>query len=119
MEIVVLVKNVPEVAEAELEISPDGAGIQGEDLVYEINEWDNYAVEEAVRLKESLGGTVTAVTVGDEDCEDVLRRALAMGADQALHLCDDGLAGSDPAGLARALAAALKGRPLDLILCGA
>ena len=66
MNIVVCVKQVPEVAEAELEINKQGSGIDIEDLVMGINEWDNYAVEEAVLFKESHGGSVTVVTLGDE-----------------------------------------------------
>lgn len=118
MEILVLVKQVPETAEADLEINGDGSDLEREDLVFTINEWDNYAVEEAVRLKEEHGGRVTAITIGDEEAEDVLRRGLAMGCDEAIHLNDEAFLGSDPAGLARSLAAAIAGRAFDLILSG-
>lgn len=119
MDIVVCVKQVPEVAEAELEIAGDGSEIDREDLVMDINEWDNYAVEEAIRLKEIHGGTVTAVTIGDEDAEDVLRRALAMGADEAILIHEEGFKGSDAFGIARGLCAVIKNLPYDLILTGA
>ncbi|MFH1058902.1 MAG: electron transfer flavoprotein subunit beta/FixA family protein [Pseudomonadota bacterium] len=118
MEILVLVKQVPETAEADLEIAADGSDVEREDLVFTINEWDNYAVEEAVRLKEEHGGRVTVMTIGDEEAEDVLRRGLAMGCDEAIHLNDEAFTGSDPAGLARSLAAAIQGRAFDLILSG-
>jgi len=118
MEILVLVKQVPEVAEADLEIAGDATDLEREDLVLAINEWDNYAVEEAVRLKEEHGGRVTALTLGGEEDQDVLRRALAMGADEAIHLCDEALTGSDPAGVARVMAQAIRGRAFDLVLCG-
>lgn len=116
MKILVLVKNVPEVAEAELEI--DQGALELEDLEMVINEWDNYAVEEAVRLAEASGGEVHLLTLGGEDDEDVLRRGLAMGAHAASHLCDEAFAGSDPATLARVFAAAVKDGGYDLILTG-
>jgi len=119
MDIVVCIKQVPEVAEAELEIDRNGSEIEREDLVMGINEWDNYAVEEAIRIKEAHGGTVVAVTLGDEDAEDVLRRALAMGADKAILIDEEGFEGSDAFGIARGLYAVVKDLPYDLILTGA
>lgn len=116
MDILVLVKNVPEVAEADLEI--DDGELELEDLVFGINEWDNYAVEEAVRLKENHGGKVTLMTLGDEDAEDALRRGLAMGADEAIHLCDEAFDGSDAATLAKIFARAIGDRKFDVILTG-
>ena len=68
----------------------------------DINEWDNYAVEEAVRIKEAHGGKVTVVTLGDEDSEDVLRTSLAMGADEALLINEEGFELSDAEGVAQA-----------------
>lgn len=120
MNILVCVKAVPETAEAELEISRSGDAVETDDLVFGINEWDAYAVEEAVRLKEARGGTITALSLGGDEAEDVLRRALAMGCDEAIRLEDDELAGSDPATVARALARAIEVRGLepDLILTG-
>ena len=119
MDIVACIKQVPEVAEAELEIGRDGSEIDREDLVMDINEWDNYAVEEAVRLKESHGGKVTVVTLGDEDAEDVLRRALAMGADEAILIDEEGFEGSDAFGVAKGLYRVVKDLSYDLILTGA
>jgi electron transfer flavoprotein beta subunit len=118
MNIIVCVKRVPETAEAEIAIDASGKGIKTEDLVFDINEWDNYAVEEAVRLKEAQGGTITVVTLGPADSQDTLRRALAMGADEALHLNDPAFAGGDAYATARALHAALKDKPFDLLLTG-
>jgi electron transfer flavoprotein beta subunit len=119
MDIVVCVKRVPDLAEAELEIDGRSKRLDVSDLDQGINEWDNFAVEAAVQLKEAHGGKVTAVTVGDEEAEEVLRRALAMGADEALHLCDPAFEDADPWVVASALAKALAGRPCDLVLCGA
>ena len=119
MDIIVCVKQVPDVTDAELEINSDGTDIEKDDLEMSINEWDNYAVEEAVRIKEALGGKVTVVTLGDEDSEDVLRRALAMGADEAIHIDDEDFKGSDAAGIARGLLGAIKEKTFDLLLTGA
>ncbi len=100
MNIIVCIKQVPEVADAELEL--DDGELDLDDLVLGINEWDNYAVEEAVRIKEAHGGAVTVVTIGDEESEEVLRRALAMGADAAILVDGDDFEGSDALGVARA-----------------
>ena len=119
MNVVVCVKQVPEVAEAELKVEKDGRDIDREDLVMDINEWDKYAVEEAVRIKETTGGKVTVVTLGDEDSEDVLRRALAMGAEEAVLIDKEDFEGSDAPGIVRGLHAAVKDLPFDLLLTGA
>ncbi len=118
MDIIVCVKQVPDVTDAELEISPDGTDIEKDDLEMSINEWDNYAVEEAVRIKEALGGKVTVVSLGDEDSEDVLRRALAMGADDAILVDNEGFEGSDAVGITRGLLKAIGNRNFDLLLTG-
>ncbi len=119
MNIVVCVRQVPEVADAELEIDKEGTEILKEDLVMDINEWDNYAVEEAVRIKEAHGGKVTVVTLGDEDCEDVLRTALAMGAEEAILINEEGFELSDAAGIAQGLYRAIRDLSFDLLLTGA
>ena len=119
MEIIVCIRRVPDLSEAEIEIGRDGISLNDDDLDYDVNEWDNFAIEAAVRLKEEHGGRVTAMTVGDEDSEEVLRRALAMGADEAVHLMDDAFEGSDALGTATILQRAITGRPFDIILTGA
>jgi electron transfer flavoprotein beta subunit len=119
MNIVVCIRQVPEVADAELEINKEGTEILKEDLVMDINEWDNYAVEEAVRIKEAHGGKVTVVTLGDKDCEDVLRTALAMGAEEAILINEEGFELSDAAGIAQGLYRAIRDLPFDLLLTGA
>ena len=118
MNIIVCVKQVPEVADAELEINKEGTRIETEDLVMDINEWDNYAVEEAVRIKEAHGGSVTVVTLGDEDSEDVLRRALAMGADEAILIDEEDFEASDATGIARGIFRAIQELAFDLVLTG-
>jgi electron transfer flavoprotein beta subunit len=119
MDIVVCVKQVPEVTDAELEVAREGTQIITEDLEFDINEWDNYAVEEAVRIKEAFGGKVTVITVGNEDSEDVLRQALAMGADEAIRVHEEGFELSDAHGIARGIFQAIRDLPFDLVLTGA
>ncbi len=119
MDIIVCVKRVPDLSEAEVDIDRSGLAVEADDMVYEINEWDNFAVETAVRLKEEHGGSVTALTVGGEDDEDVLRRALAMGADEAIHLIDPLFKGADAYGIASILCKTISSRPHDLVLTGA
>lgn len=119
MDIIVCIKKVPEVAEIDLQVDQTGKGIQEEGLVFAVNDWDNYAVEEAVRMKEKHGGKVTAITVGSEESEDVVRRALALGADEAVVVTDPQAEGSDAYAIAKILAAAIKDIPYDIILTGA
>jgi electron transfer flavoprotein beta subunit len=119
MEILVCVKRVPDTSENEIEVNSDGSDIERDDLVYSVNEWDNYAVEEAIQIRDKVGGSVTVVTVGDEEDEEVLRRQMAMGADQGLLLSDDAFEGSDGMGVAALLKAAVEKGSYDLILTGA
>ena len=118
MEIIVCIKRVPETAEAELVIDKTGGDIQKEGLVFDINEWDNYAVEEAILLKEKYGGSVSVISLGPEETSETLRRALAMGADHGIRLTDPSFEGSDGYATARALSRAIKPLPYDLILTG-
>ncbi|MBU4317620.1 MAG: electron transfer flavoprotein subunit beta/FixA family protein [Proteobacteria bacterium] len=117
MEILVCVKRVPDTAENEIEVK--GNDIDRGDLVYSVNEWDNYAVEEAIQIKDKVGGNVTVVTVGDSDSEEVLRREMAMGADSGLLLSDAAFNGSDGKGISSILKAAVQKGKYDLILTGA
>jgi electron transfer flavoprotein beta subunit len=119
MEILVCVKRVPDTAENEIEIKSDGTGIEEDDLVYSVNEWDNYAVEEAIQIRDKMGGTVTVVTVGDEEAEEVLRREMAMGADKGILLSDDAFENSDGRGIAAILKAEIEKGKYDLVLTGA
>ena len=119
MEILVCVKRVPDTAENEIEVNRDGTDIERDDLVYSVNEWDNYAVEEAIQIRDKVGGSITVVTVGDEEDEEVVRREMAMGADNGLMLSDDAFNGSDGKGVAAVLKAAVEKGNYDLILTGA
>jgi len=119
MNILVCVKRVPDTAENEIEVNGSGSDIERDDLVYSVNEWDNYAVEEAIQMRDNLGGTVTVVTVGDDESEEVLRREMAMGADNGILVCDDAFEGSDGKGIATLLKAVVEKGEYDLILTGA
>ncbi len=118
MDILVFVKRVPDTNEADIGIDRARKDIRKDDLPFDINEWDNFAMEEAVQLKEEHGGTVTAITVGDEDAEEVLRHCIALGADNATRIDDPALAGGDPYSTSVVLASAAKRLPFDLILAG-
>jgi electron transfer flavoprotein beta subunit len=119
LDIIVCVKHVPETAEAELKIDSTGKAIEKTGLVYDINEWDDYALEEAIRIKEKLGGTVTAITIGPQDSESTLRKCLARGADTAIRLTDPKFEGSDSYATAKILQSVIKNLHFDLILTGA
>jgi electron transfer flavoprotein beta subunit len=118
LDVVVCVKHVPETAEAELKIDSTGKNIEKTGLVYDINEWDDYALEEAVRIKEKQAGTVTAITIGPQDSESTLRKCLARGADTAIRLTDPKFENSDAYATAKILHATIKNLHYDLILTG-
>jgi electron transfer flavoprotein beta subunit len=118
LDIIVCVKHVPETAEADLKIDATGKAIERAGLVFDINEWDDYALEEAVRMKEKQGGTVTAITVGREESDSTLRKCLARGADRAVRLTDPNFEGSDSYATAKILHGAVKNMHFDVILCG-
>jgi len=118
MEILVCVKRVPDTEESEIEVNADGRDIELDDLAYSVNEWDNYAVEEAVQLVDEHGGSVTVVTVGDDESDEVLRRQMAMGANSSLLLRDHAFEGSDGKGIAAILKAAVEKGNYDLIMTG-
>ena len=118
MDIIVCLKWVPDTSEADLAIDSGAKDIDKDDLDYDINDWDRFAVEEAVQIKEKVGGKVTVVTVAPEDAEEMLRESLARGADEAFHLWDDAFEESDGFAVATILAKFIKDRPCDLILTG-
>jgi len=118
MNIVVCIKRVPETADADVVIDKSGKDIDKSGLVFDLNEWDSYAIEEAILLKEKLGGTVTVLSMGGEDSNESLRKCLAMGADDAIRLTDPAFNGSDGFATAKILAEAIRKIPYDLILAG-
>ena len=119
MEIFVCVKRVPDSSENEIELNSSGTDIERDDLVYSVNEWDNYAVEEAIQIRDKVGGSVTVAAVGDEESEEVLRREMAMGVDKGILLSDDMFEGADGKGIAAILKAEIEKGSYNLILTGA
>ena len=118
MDVIVCVKHVPETAEAELKIDASGKAVEKTGLVYDINEWDDYALEEAVRIREKQGGSVTAITIGPDDSDSTLRKCLARGADKAIRLADPKFEGSDGYAIAKILHSVIKTMQYDLVLTG-
>ena len=118
MNIIVCVKRVPETAEADLIIDKTGKNVITSGLVFDLNEWDSYAIEEAIQLKEKHGGNVTVISMGGEEANESLRKCLAMGADDAVRLTDPAFEGADGHATARVLAESIRKLPFDLILTG-
>jgi electron transfer flavoprotein beta subunit len=118
VEILVCVRRVPDTSENEIALNTAGNDIERDELVYSINEPDNYAVEEALQIVARVGGNVTVVTVGGEDDEEILRREMAMGANHGALITDEAFAGSDGRGIATILKAFVKKDAYDLILTG-
>ncbi len=116
MNTIVCIKRVPDSA-TRVRIAPDGKSLDPGGVKFVLNTYDEFALEEAIRLKESAGeGTVTALTLGPAEAAETLRTALAMGADEAVLLESDG--SHDGLAVARALADEVGGRGFDLLLFG-
>ncbi len=116
MKIVCLVKQVPNPAHVKLD--PETRRLVREGVPLELNEFDVYAVTEAIRLRDAHGGEVVTMTMGPPQAEEALATALAMGADRAIHLSDRVFAVADTIGTSRTLAMALRKEGADLVLCG-
>ncbi|MDL1968588.1 MAG: electron transfer flavoprotein subunit beta/FixA family protein [Deltaproteobacteria bacterium] len=117
MEIIVLLKQVP-ATESFIGIADDGVSIKTEDIKWVINPYDEYAVEEALRIRSEHGGTVTIISAGPERSVEAIRTALAMGADKGILIKDPAADKCDGIGIARILAASLKNIKFDLIIAG-
>ena len=115
--ILVCVKQVPH-KDARLEVRGDGTWIDDANLKFEINDYDNYALEAALRIKDAGEAEVIVVTIGPDRVAQSLRTALGMGADRAIHVWDDALASADSLGIAKALAAVAKQENPDVVLMG-
>jgi electron transfer flavoprotein beta subunit len=118
VEILVCVRRVPDTSENEIQLNSAGNDIERDDLVYSVNEADNYAVEEALQIAARDGGKVTVVTVGNDEDEEVLRREMAMGANQGVLISDEAFNRSDGKGIATVLKAFVQKNHYDLILTG-
>src|SRR5262245_10135702 len=118
MKIVVCIKHVPD-TETRIKVAPDGRSIDEAGIKMIISPYDEYALEEALRLKEAAGaGEVVVLSAGGEGNSASLRQALAMGADRGIHLLEARWSSADPLHRARALGAALKAESADLIFVG-
>jgi len=117
MKIAVCIKQVP-TREWQPRLDDSKTWIREQDAAFEMNEPDAYALEEALRLKEKHGGEVVVCSAGPSRVAQVIREALARGADRAIHVEDDGLASADAFVTSDALAAAMKDENFDLVLTG-
>ncbi len=115
--ILVCLKQVPH-KDARLDVRSDGSWIQDDNIKFEINDYDSYALEEALRLKDKGDAEVVVATVGPDRVGQSLRTALGMGADRAIHIWDDALADTDSLGVAKALAAAVRDENFDVVFTG-
>lgn len=116
MKILVCMKQVPQ-KDAPLKLNESSTWIR-DDVSYEVNEPDAYALEEALRQKEKHGGEVVVITAGPARSQTVLREGLAKGADRAIHLEDNAFVGMDALNIAKAFVAAIKDEQFDLIFTG-
>ena len=116
MKIVVCVKRVPD-TETKVRVGSDGKSLESQGVNYVLNPYDEYAVEEAIRIREKGEGEVTVVCHGPKECGAVIRNALAMGADKGVHLLEEG-GESDPMSVARSLGDALSEMEFDILLFG-
>lgn len=119
MKIITLLKRVPD-TESKILVNSEGTGIREDGVKFVINTYDEYAVEEALKLKEKFGGDskVTVVCIGPEQATEQIRTALAMGADDAVHICDPELEKPGPLTSATLLAEAIREEGFDIIFCG-
>ncbi|MDX2178330.1 MAG: electron transfer flavoprotein subunit beta/FixA family protein [Bryobacteraceae bacterium] len=117
MKIIVAIKQVP-ARDSQLKVAPGGKWIAEDDLTFEINEPDAYALEEALQLKEKHGGEVIALCLGPARAASTIREALAKGADRAIHIEEENVSALDTLAVAKLLAAAAKTEAPDLVLTG-
>jgi len=117
MKVMVCLKQVPH-QDARLDVNSDGTWIQEDNIKFEINSYDTYAIEEALRLKDAGDAEVVVVSIGPDRVTQALRTALGMGADRAVHINDPAAQGADALGLAKILAAVAREVEADVIFTG-
>ena len=117
MNIIVCLRQVPD-TETQIKIAPDAKSIVTDDIKWVMNPYDEFGVEEALKLKEKFGGEVTVVGAGPKRVTESIRTALAMGADKGILISDDSFEGSDSLATAKALGAAIKDLEYDLVFTG-
>ena len=117
MKILVCIKQVPDM-ESRFKLNAAGTWYSDQDLAWRMNEYDEYAVEQAVQLKEQTGGELVVLCLGPERVKETIKKALAMGADRGVHLLDEQSHEKDPFAIASAIAAYAKGENFDAIFTG-
>lgn len=117
MKILVCIKQVPDM-ESKFKLNAAGDWYDEQDLAWRMNEYDEYAVEQAVQLKEQTGGELVVVSIGPERVREAMKKALAMGADRGVHLQDDASHAKDPFAIASALANYARSENFDMIFTG-
>jgi electron transfer flavoprotein beta subunit len=119
VKIISLLKRVPD-TEAKILINQGGTGIRQEGVKYIINPYDEYGIEEGLRLKEQVGGDskITVVCLGPEESTEIIRTALAMGVDDAVHICDPELEDAGPFTISTVLAKSISDEGFDIIFSG-
>jgi electron transfer flavoprotein beta subunit len=118
MKTFVCIKRVPDTSEAEVKVDATGKDVDSSRFSFDINDADNYAVEEAVLIKEAKGGTVQVICMGPQDADVMIRMALAKGGDSAIRIDDPRINAVDPLKVAKVLAAVIKSQEFDLVLTG-
>jgi electron transfer flavoprotein beta subunit len=119
MNVFVCIKGVPDTSEAEIKVNPSGKAVDVSGMTFDINDADNYALEESVLIKETAGGSVQLVSIGTSNDEVMIRMALAKGGDGAIHIEDPNFkTKEDPLLVAKVLASVIKAHPFDLVLTG-
>jgi electron transfer flavoprotein beta subunit len=117
MQVMVCLKQVPH-QDARLDVNSDGTWIQEDNIKFEINSYDTYAIEEALRLKDAGDAEVVVVSIGPDRVSQSLRTALGMGADRAVHINDEAAQGADALGSAKILATVAREIGADVIITG-
>jgi electron transfer flavoprotein beta subunit len=119
MKLLVAVKQVAALDE-DFEIRADGRDVEADFLIRDVNEWDDYSLEEALKIKEAAASPVevVVVSVGPEDADEALRKCLAKGADRAIRVWDEAIEGSDPIAIARVIAAVTRKESPQMLFAG-
>ena len=117
MNILVCIKQVPDM-ESKFKVNGEGNWYDSADLAWRMNEYDEYAVEQAVQLKEQAGGDLTVLCIGPERVKETMKKALAMGCDRGVHVADDDSYKKDPFSIASVIAEYAKTKAYDVIFTG-
>jgi electron transfer flavoprotein beta subunit len=117
MKLLVCIKQVPDM-ESKFKIDEDGVWFHRDDLAWRMNEYDEYAVEQAVQLKEQTGGDLTVLCIGPDQVKETMKKALAMGCDRGVHIADEQSYSKDPFEIASMIAEYARDKGFDLIFTG-